>query len=138
MDGKHLQCKLSEIGGLIGKIGKHNSKDIPIPDNSDTTLNIKGAITKLLDTIHKLRQQNPTRRRKKVSLDTFERLCRKATNLPLPRIKYISDEINKLCSKSEDTTNGFINLNELRRVKKMIKKWIITTLDKEEATLYAM
>jgi hypothetical protein len=131
--------QMSNMEGVLGEIGRCNSKDIPTPNSSHSETDILKAITKLMTQLTKIQEVQLTdsipkpykRRSLRDTLENMGKITTMKTNKLMKRI-------HEACSTTEDKTKYYTNIDRVYQARRLTKHMVITTLDKAEATLTAM
>ena len=140
-DGKHFQMRMKDMEGVIGKIGKMNSNNIPIPETEVTCKDITRGMGNIMKTIIGIKQDALRVENNKLLKvkDKIKILIRKNKNENYEEFnKQIKEVIKKNKKKNGKMriSERNIHVNEVMKVKKQLKGMVITVLDKATAELY--
>ena len=123
--------------GVLGKIGRCNAKDTPLPDSSHTENDVFKSVTTLMNTIYNISEANENNMDKPKSKG-FYATCKMVTNLSNDEIHKFKTDISTACTNAEDDTPYFTNMNSVMKARKLTRNMVISQLDKADSSLVAM
>ena len=131
---------MTDMHGTIVNIGRCNAKDTPTPDTSHTHTDIQRSISELLLTIYKMSEtgeNNPTENTPPTKRG-IHAACKAMTNLSDAKIAKLTQQIHDACTSNEDDIPYYANMNDVMRVKRLTKNYVVSQLDKADSSMIVM
>lgn len=128
---------MREYPGIIGKIGRSNAKNIPIPNTDNTIAEIRKSITTLLKQIQHIKN-NEGNTIHTDQCQTLETLIAQITNTTMKKARKITDRIKNARDGARTCDEQDITIEQVFETKRALRKTVISIIDKANASLVVM